>query len=151
MASSQIRKIGEFIPSREDWTQYVERLEHFFLANDINAADKKLAVLLTVIGPTVYQRLQNLLSPAKLGDTTYKDFMDAMKKHVNPTPSVNIQRFKFTSRARQVEETVSTYVRVRVTVQINSNLTLARMSLAEIRLIYKFARDLIASARTCLG
>ena len=110
MASSQIGKIGEFIPSREDWTQYVERLEHFFLANDIKSADKKRAVLLTVIGPTAYRRLRNLLSPAKLGDTPYKDLVDAMKKHVNPTPSVTVQRFKFNSRVRRAEETVSTYV-----------------------------------------
>ena len=110
MASSQIGKIGEFIPSREDWTQYVERLEHFFLANDIKAADKKRAVLLTVIGPTAYRRLRNLLSPAKLGDTSYKDLVDAMKQHANPTPSVIVQRFKFNSRAHQAEETVSTYV-----------------------------------------
>ena len=68
MASSEIGKISEFIPSREDWTQYVKRLKHFFLANDIKSADKKLAVLLTVIGPTPYQRLRNLLSPAKSGD-----------------------------------------------------------------------------------
>ena len=110
MASSQTRKIGEFILSREDWIQYMECLEHFFLANDIKAAGKKQAVLLTVIGPTAYRRLRNLLAPAKLGDTPYKDLVDTMKKHVNPTPSVTVQRFKFNSRAHQVEETVSTYV-----------------------------------------
>ena len=110
MASSQIGKISEFIPSREDWTQYVECLEHFFLTNDIKAADKKQAVLLTEIGPTAYLRLRNVLSPAKLGDTLYKDLVDAMKQHANPTPSVIVQRFKFNSHAHQAEETVSTYV-----------------------------------------
>ena len=93
MASSYIGKIGEFIPSRKDWTQYVERLERFFLENDIKSADKKRAVLLTVIGPTAYRRLWNLLSPAKFGDTPYKDLVDAMKKHVNLTPSVTAQSF----------------------------------------------------------
>ena len=37
------------------------------------------------------------------------------------------------------------------TVQINSNLTLARVSLAETRLIFKFAHNLVVSAGTCLG
>ena len=37
------------------------------------------------------------------------------------------------------------------TVQINSNLTLAHVSLAETRLIFKLACDLVASAQTCLG
>ena len=36
------------------------------------------------------------------------------------------------------------------TVQLNSNLTLARVSLAETWLIFKFAHELAASARTCL-
>ena len=52
MASPQIEKIGEFVPSKEDWTQYIERLNNFFVTNDIDAADNKHAVLLTVIGPT---------------------------------------------------------------------------------------------------
>ncbi len=110
MATSQIGKIGEFVLSKEDWTQYIERLEHFFVANGIESAEKKRAVLLTVIGPTAYCRLQNLLSPAKLGETDYKNLVDAMQKHVNPTPSVMLQRFKFNSRSRQPGETVSTHL-----------------------------------------
>ena len=106
MATSQIGKISEFVPSKEDWTQYVERLEHFFVANGIESAEKKRAVLLTVIGPTAYRRLRNLLSSAKLGETDYKNLVDAMQKHVNPTPSVTIQRFKFNSLSRLPEETV---------------------------------------------
>ena len=35
MASSQIGKIGKFIPSRKDWTQYVEHLEHLFLESKL--------------------------------------------------------------------------------------------------------------------
>ena len=38
-----------------------------------------------------------------------------------------------------------------ITVQINSNLTLARMSLAETQLIFKFTHDLVASAQMWLG
>ena len=40
----------------------------------------------------------------------YKDLVEAMQKHVNPTPSVTVQRFKFNSHSRQPGETVSTYV-----------------------------------------
>ena len=71
---------------------------------------KKQAVLLTVNGPPAYRRLRNVLSPAKLGDTPYKDLVDAMRKHVNPMPSVAVQRFKINSRIRLAEESVPTYV-----------------------------------------
>ena len=50
------------------------------------------------------------MSPAKLGDTPYNDLVDAMKQHVDPTPSVTVQRFKFNSCVHLAEETVSTYV-----------------------------------------
>ena len=39
----------------------------------------------------------------------------------------------------------------RPTVQLNSNLALTHVSLAETRLVYMFAHELIASAQTCLG
>ena len=38
-----------------------------------------------------------------------------------------------------------------VTVQLNSNLTLARVRLAETRLIFEYTRELAASARMSLG
>ena len=37
------------------WPQYEERLGHFFTAYGIDNADKKLAVLLTVIGAANYK------------------------------------------------------------------------------------------------
>ena len=37
------------------------------------------------------------------------------------------------------------------TVQLNSNLILTHVSLAETRIIFKFAHDLVVSARACLG
>ena len=33
-------KIGEFKESEESWTQYVERLEQYFLANEVEDAGK---------------------------------------------------------------------------------------------------------------
>ena len=34
-------KVDEFDASKEEWLQYEERLAQFFLANDIDNADKK--------------------------------------------------------------------------------------------------------------
>ena len=55
-------KIGEFDEKQEEWTQYVEQLEHFYAANEIDNADKERAILLTVIGPTAYKLLRNLVA-----------------------------------------------------------------------------------------
>ena len=36
--------IEEFDGSKDDWLQYVERLEYFFVANGVTTAEKKRAV-----------------------------------------------------------------------------------------------------------
>ena len=95
-----IGRIEEFRDDKEDWIQYYERLDHFFAANGITEADKKRSVFLTVIGPRAYKQLRNLISPAKPGETSYKDLVEAMKKHFTPAPSEIIQRFHFNSRFR---------------------------------------------------
>ena len=67
---------GEFDPSSESFTAYLERLDQFFVANDIGkcaddataavvraANQKKVAVMITVIGKKTYSTLRNLCSP----------------------------------------------------------------------------------------
>ena len=57
--------IEQFSPKHGDWSEYVERLEQYFLANDIADEEKQTAVFLTVIGSDTYSLLRNLLTPEK--------------------------------------------------------------------------------------
>ena len=50
-------QIKEFDEEKEQWTQYVERLGHFFMANDVESLERKRAILLTVMGPKCYKLL----------------------------------------------------------------------------------------------
>jgi hypothetical protein len=50
--------------TRDDCTAYIERIEQYFLANDV-ADDKRVPVLLTVIGGKTYSLLRALTSPDK--------------------------------------------------------------------------------------
>jgi hypothetical protein len=50
---NSICKLEEFDETRDDWTAYIERVEQYFLANDV-ADDKRVRVLLTVIGGKTY-------------------------------------------------------------------------------------------------
>ena len=64
--SGTLGRVEEFNGSSgEDWSQYVEQLKHFFVANGI-VSTKKHAVLLSVVGIST---LRNLVSPAKPGET----------------------------------------------------------------------------------
>ena len=74
--SSTIGHIGEYEESREEWTQYAERLGHFLAANGIDAAEKKRSVFLSVVGPKTYNLLGSLLAPAKPGEKSYDELID---------------------------------------------------------------------------
>ena len=102
--------VGEFDDSKEEWIQYVERLDHFYEANGITENDKKRAILLTTIGPVTYKTLRNVVMPRKPGEMSYQDLVAAMKTHYRPTPSEIVQRFRFNSRFRHPGESVSMFV-----------------------------------------
>ena len=119
-------KIECFSGNKEDWDVYTERLEVYFAANDLNEiqlatdrsnaeavkqrADKRRAILLSVIGPATYTLLRNLVSPDKPTDKSFGELVSALKNHYQPTPSITVQRYKFHTRARQMNETVPEYV-----------------------------------------
>ena len=42
--------VGEFDSGRETWVSYSERLEQYFIANDVAGEEKKRAILLSVCG-----------------------------------------------------------------------------------------------------
>ena len=100
-------RISEFDPEREEWTQYAQRLTHFFDANGVDNATKKKEILLAMIGPATFKLLTNLVVPEEPGDKTYKELIEELKKHHNPAPSEVIQRLQFYSRDRKPEESVS--------------------------------------------
>ena len=93
--------VGEFKESEESWTQYVERLDQYFLANEITDEDKQRAILLSVCGSKTYSLLRDILQPKKPAQTEIKNIIEELKKHYNPRPSEIVERFKFHSRLRK--------------------------------------------------
>jgi len=103
-------RIDEFEEGKEDWIQYVERLEHFFEANNVSTDAKKRSILLSVMGPSAYKLLRSLVSPDKPGEKSYEELVTAMKLHHNPVPSEIVQRYKFNCRFRRDGESVAKFV-----------------------------------------
>lgn len=91
-ATGTLGRVDEFDGTKDDWLQYVERLEHFFAANSVVDADKKRAVLLSVVGAATYKILR------KPGEKSYAELVEALSKHFKPTPSEIGERFKFHPR-----------------------------------------------------
>ncbi len=102
--------IGEYESENEEWTSYAERLDNYFLANDVETEAKKRAVLLSVCGAKTYQLIRSLVAPRKPADLQYSELVEEVRKHFNPKPSVIVERFQFHSRVQQAGESVATYV-----------------------------------------
>ena len=63
--------ITEFDPLKEDWSQYVKRLNHFFAANAVEDATRKREIFLSMLGPSTFRLLSNLVAPDDPGDKIY--------------------------------------------------------------------------------
>ncbi|VDI58342.1 Hypothetical predicted protein [Mytilus galloprovincialis] len=104
------RRIDEFDDILEDWIQYTEKLNHYFIANNIESMEKQRAILLSACGKKTYKLMGNLSAPQKPGEKTYDDIVKLVKDHQHPKPSSIEQRCKFNSRLRQPNELVSQFV-----------------------------------------
>ena len=76
--------LGEFDSRTNSIASYFERMQLYFEANAV-ADDRKVAVLLTVIGA---KKLRSLLAPERPRDQTYDQLVSALLKHYDPKPPV---------------------------------------------------------------
>ena len=81
----------------------------FFTANDIDAADKKRAILLSVVGAKSYAILRGL-SGNNPTSKSFDELDTLMQLHLHPAPNEIHQRFLFNSRVRKDSESISQFV-----------------------------------------
>ncbi|XP_059929766.1 uncharacterized protein LOC132473577 [Gadus macrocephalus] len=106
-----IGNMDPFDDTGEQWATYIERFEHYILANEIRTA-KKVPVLFSVMGPTTYGLLCSLVAPDKPGEMDYGRVVEVLQAHFAPRPLVIAERFRFHKRNQGEEETVAQYVAV---------------------------------------
>lgn len=108
--SSIIGSVGEFKDKEDSWQFYIDRVEQFFIANEVDSENKKKAILLSSVGAKTYKLLTSLSQPNSPSQLTYNQIVALIKNHQDPKPSAIVQRFKFNSRVRKPEESVRNYV-----------------------------------------
>ena len=77
--------LTEFNTSEDNWEEYIERLEQYFVANDIKDTDlvkRKRAVLLSSVGQRTYALIKTLLAPLKPTDKSYDELVKLVKDHL---------------------------------------------------------------------
>ena len=90
----------------EPWIIYVERLNQYFIADDVEDSSKKRGILLAACGSKNFQLIRSLTEE----DPTYDNVVQLITDYYDPKPSVIVQRYKFNSRVRGTDESISTYV-----------------------------------------
>ncbi|XP_036815479.1 uncharacterized protein LOC118943635 [Oncorhynchus mykiss] len=108
---ASIGKIDVFDDTQENWATYIERLEQYFIANDI-ADNKRVPALLSLIGPKTYSLLRDLTAPLKPSNKTFTEIVEILQNHLSPKPLLIAERFRFHKRDQNEGEGVSTYVAV---------------------------------------
>ena len=83
--------IREYNPDEEDWTSYKECLHEYFIANDAKTAEKKKAILLSVVGASTYQLIRNLSAPDKPSEKSFDELATLVKSHYKPETLVIVQ------------------------------------------------------------
>ena len=108
-ASAVFRNLQEFQPDSEIITAYLERTKIYFTANDV-ADEKKVAVLLTIIGPKIFTLLHSLTTPKLPQDKSFEELEAVLKAHFQSKPLVIAERFHFHRRDQAVGESIADYV-----------------------------------------
>ena len=70
----------------------MERLEQYFLANEIKDETKMRAILLSVCGSKMYGLLRDILQPHKPVENEFANIVKELEKHYHPKPSEIVER-----------------------------------------------------------
>lgn len=104
-----VGKIGTFDMGKDNWSFYIDRLEQYFVANDVKPA-VQVATLISVVGSEAYELMVNLCTPEKPSSKSFNDLVKVMQEHLQPKPSILAERFKFRQRVQKSTESVAEYV-----------------------------------------
>ena len=76
-------KLTEFRPDVEQFSAYCERVELFFVVNEV-PGEKQVSFFLNCIGAATYSLLRNLVVPDNPKDKTLAALMCKFKAHFEP-------------------------------------------------------------------
>jgi len=99
-----------FDTTQEEWSEYAERLVHYFTVNDITGEDKRRAIPLNGVGPATYCLIKTLVSPVKVTEFSFEEIVTWTTAHFNPKPSPIVKRYEFNVQVQGEGESIATYV-----------------------------------------
>ena len=115
--------VTQFNSSKEDWIEYTERLENYFVnvANEVTDESKRRAFLLTAVGRQTYHVIRDLALPKSQKELSYEELVEIVTTHYNPKPSPIIKRFEFNTRCQEESESIANYIAVLISIAEHYN------------------------------
>ena len=89
---------------------YSERLENYFIANDIVNPAKATSDFVNGVGASTYRLIKTLSLPGKPKDLSFAEIVERVRTHFNPKPSVIIKHYEFNRCVQRPGESVADYV-----------------------------------------
>ena len=106
----------------DDFESYEERLEAYFLTNDIgqfedddadavkNKADKKrVSYAIAMMGKTTYDTLKDLCRPNKPQEKSFVEICNILKTYYKPSVLVVVEAYKFHQTKQEVAESIAVF------------------------------------------
>ena len=94
--------LREFDPLKESIEDFRESFDFYCSANNIcsegDAASRKQALFLTLLGQSAFAKLKTLASPTSISDLTLDQIMEHLIGHYKPKTIKIAERFKFFKR-----------------------------------------------------
>ena len=86
--------VSQYQQSKENWTTYIERSNHYFIANDVTDEGKKHSILLSANGSSTNQLIRNLVEVGQVATTPYSEITKLVAGYYQPIPSEIVQKYK---------------------------------------------------------
>ncbi|XP_023247871.1 uncharacterized protein LOC111643846, partial [Copidosoma floridanum] len=75
-----------------EWEKFTDRMEQYFIANDVEDRRKKRAILLSKVNAETYDVVDEVCKPEKPGAKTYDEIVKLVKDYLKPTVSYLVHR-----------------------------------------------------------
>lgn len=109
MSSSSIACTVEPYRRGNSFNDWYTRLKYFFMVNKVKD-EEKMPYFITLSGPTIFEEIKLLYPTGNFEEIAFDDLIAKLKNRLDKIDPDLVQRYKFSTRVQQPEETTEDFV-----------------------------------------
>ena len=107
--------------SGKSWASWIQRVNFYFVANDISNEEKKRALLLALCGADTFETACALVGPKTPEEVSFSELVTLLQRHFDPRPSELYGRYVFQRQDQNPGESISSYVAALKSLTVDCN------------------------------